>query len=131
MENKLIKSILAALGVISVLVTAVFAANEANEPKHGGKVVETSGHHVVEFVASGDSIEVYVTHDNGNPEDTKDAKATATILAGGKKEEIALTPAAANSFRGLTASEIGPGTVVVVTLTLPGHKPEQARVKLD
>jgi hypothetical protein len=128
----LIKPVFATLGVTALLVMAALARDHPpSEPKHGGIVVETSGHHFVELVASGDSIEVYVTHDDGEAEDTQDAKATATILAGGKKQDIALAPAGLNSLKGSGVSGLGPGAVVVVTLTLPGHKPEQARFTLD
>jgi len=58
--------------------------------KHGGKVVE-SGHHHLEVVTKDGAIEVYVDGEYGKPEDVKDAKAKATILSEGKKEDVVLS----------------------------------------
>ena len=69
--------------------------------------------------------------DDGDAEDVKDAKAKATILSEGQKQEIELVPDPANFLRGTGSFKATKGTTIVVTLTMPGHKPEQARVKLD
>ena len=123
------KIILAALAVV-LTAGLVLAADPALKPKHGGKIAPT-GHHLIELVANGRSLEVYVTHENGEPEDVKDAKASATVLAGGKTAQIPLSPADGNALKGASELDIGPGAVVVVTLTMPRHKPEQVRFKLD
>lgn len=126
------KCILAILVAMSAAIAPAFAAGEsANEAKHGGKVVKTNGHHLVEVVADGNSIDVYVSHDDGEAQDVKEAKATATVLSGGKTQQITLIPGEGNWFKGLGTAEIGPGAIIVVTFTLPRHKPEQARIKLD
>jgi hypothetical protein len=123
----MLKFILTAF-VVMLAPALTLVGDSAREPKHGGKVAETSGgHHLVELVPNGRSIDVYVTHDDGEPEDVKDAKASATILAGGKSEQIALSPGEANSLKGAGELDIGTGAVVVVTLTMPRHKPEQVR----
>jgi hypothetical protein len=123
--------LVALLGAI-VAATAPSLAHEgsAHTGKHGGKVVDT-GHHHVEIVAKDGAIEVYLEHDDGKAEDVKDAKASATVLSAGKTEVIALTPDAGNFLKGSGAFTAGKGTTIVVTLTMPGHKPEQARIKLD
>lgn len=128
-ETRMLKSIFVAL--VAVAAPALALAAEPAKPKHGGRVVETSGHHLLELVTDGRAIAVYVTHDDGEPEEVKDAKASATVLAGGKTEKIELSPQDPNVLKGSGALEIGPGAVVVVTLTMPRHKPEQARFKLD
>ena len=61
------KIILAALAVV-LTAGLVLAADPALKPKHGGKIAPT-GHHLIELVANGRSLEVYVTHVNGEPED--------------------------------------------------------------
>jgi hypothetical protein len=126
----MLQTIFAAFALIAAPALAL-AAEPAKESKHGGKVVETSGDHLLELVTDGRSIEVYVTHEDGKAEEVKDAKASATVLAGGKTEKIELAPGDANSLKGSGELEIGPGAIVVVTLTMAGHKPEQARFKLD
>lgn len=126
----MLKAILAAI-VLAFAPGVTIAADATLAPKHGGTVVATNGHHLLELVTSGRTIAVYVSHEDGEPQDAKDAKAAATILAGGKTEKIELSPGDGNSLKGAGTLEIGPGAVVVVTLTLPKHKPEQARFKLD
>jgi hypothetical protein len=101
-----------------------------HDPKHGGVVVH-SGHHHLELVASGASIELFVTNEEGGTEDIAAATASATVLAGGKTELVKLTPAGANSLKGLRNSSEGEIAAVVVSLTMPGHEPEQVRFKLD
>jgi hypothetical protein len=113
---------------------AAIAASDASlavEAKHGGKVVETSGHHFIELVAGDGTLEVHVMHDDGNSENVADATGTATVLSGGKKEEIALVASGNVSLKGSGSFKRTPGTIIVVTLKMPGHKPEQARFKLD
>jgi hypothetical protein len=119
------------LVLLVVLATVVLhRAGFAAEAKHGGKVVETSSHHLVELVASDGVLEVHVMHDDGTPETVAKATGTATILSGGKKQEIALV-AGDSSLKGSGSFKPGPGTIIVVTIKTPGHKPEQARFKLD
>jgi FlaG/FlaF family flagellin (archaellin) len=97
---------------------------------HGGVLAETSGHHHLELVAADGSLQVYVTHTDGKPQDVKDAKAAATVLSQGKTERVELMPKRDNLFAGAGNFTAGAGTVVVITLTLPDHKPEQARFEL-
>lgn len=98
--------------------------------KHGG-VVEHSGHHHLELVAKGNTIELYVTNEDGKEEDVAAAKATATVLADGKTEQVALAPASANGLKGTGGFNAGAGTTIVISLTMPEHETEQVRFKLD
>ncbi|WP_295555850.1 hypothetical protein [uncultured Hyphomicrobium sp.] len=98
--------------------------------KHGG-IVEHTGHHHLELVAKGGALELYVTHEDGDAEDASAAKATATVLADGKTEQVTLTPAGGNGLKGSGGFNAGKGTTVVISLTMPGHEPEQVRFKLD
>lgn len=98
--------------------------------KHGG-VIEHTGHHHLELVAKGGTLELYVTHEDGDAEDASAAKASATVLADGKTEQVTLTPAGGNVLKGSGSFNAGKGTTVVVSLTMPDHEPEQVRFKLD
>ncbi|WP_072396316.1 hypothetical protein [Hyphomicrobium sp. CS1GBMeth3] len=98
--------------------------------KHGG-IVEHTEHHHFELVAKGGTLELYITHEDGDAEDTSRAKATATVLADGKTEQVALAPAGGNALKGSGGFNAGKGTTVVVSLTMPDHEPEQVRFKLD
>ena len=116
----------AALAAGSVLA----AEKHSHAGKHGGKLVE-SGHHHVEIVAKDGSLEVYVNDEDGKPEDIADANASAAVLSEGKKIDVVLAPDAANFLKGTGTFKAVKGTTVVVTLTMPGHQPEQSRIKLD
>lgn len=101
-----------------------------HEAKHNGIVVH-SGHHHLELVATGGTLDLYVTHEDGKEEDVSAAKATATVLADGKTEVVTLAPATGNALKGSGSFNAAKGTTVVVSLTLPGHATEQARFKID
>ncbi len=98
--------------------------------KHGG-VVEHSGHHHLELVAKGSEIQLYVTNEEGKDEDTAAAKASATVLADGKTEQVTLASAGGNLLKGTGGFNAGSGTTVIVSLTMPDHETEQVRFKLD
>ncbi|MEQ1653564.1 MAG: hypothetical protein ABL897_13835 [Hyphomicrobium sp.] len=109
---------------------AIAAEKHVHTGKHGGKIIE-SGHHHVEIVAKDGVLELHVNGEDMQPEDVKDAKATAAILFDGKKEDITLAADPANYLKGTGAFKAAKGTIIVVTLTMPGHTPEQARLKID
>lgn len=123
---------LAALALTAPLhaVRALAEEGHSHHGEHGGKVVE-SGHHHVEIVAKDGAIEVYVNGDDGKPEDIAGAKATAAVLSEGKKHDVTLTAGAGNFLTGAGDFKAAKGTTIVVTLTMPGHEPEQSRIKLD
>jgi len=114
----------------STLHAALAAGEHHHEGKHGGLMGDTSGHHHVVLIAEGQSITLYVLHDDGEFEAIAKAKATATILSGGTTEKVSLI-ADGNALKGKGDAILRKGDTVVITLTMPGHKPEQARFKLD
>lgn len=116
---------------LTLTFNAYSETNHSHGAKHGGLVVPTTGHHNAELVASDGLLQVYLTDHDGGPEDVKDAKATATVLSGGQKTQVTLGPDKGNLLKGAGDFKAGPGTVIVITLTMPDHKPEQARFKLD
>lgn len=111
--------------------SAFSETDHSHEAKHGGLVAPTSGHHNAELVAADGLLQLYLTDHDGDPEDVKNAKATATVLSGGQKTQVTLAPDKENLLKGAGDFKAGPGTVIVITLTMPDHKPEQARFKLD
>ncbi len=121
---------LALLLTLTTLYSALAAGEHHHEGKHGGMMGDTNGHHHVELIAEGQSMTLYVLHDDGELESIAKAKATATVLSGGKTEKIDLIPDG-DAMKGEGNAVLGKGDTVVITLTMPGHKPEQARFKLD
>lgn len=125
------KSTALVLGTLLTLASPAFADGEhSHASKHGGTVVE-SGHHHLEVVTKDGAIEIYVEGEYGKPEDVKDAKAKATILSEGKKVDVVLSPDDTNALKGTGSFKATKGTIIVITLTMPGHDPEQVRIKLD
>ena len=114
------------------LASAEEGHDEAHDhgPAHNG-IVAHSGHHHLELVAVGGTIDLYVTHEDGDAEDVSGAKATATVLADGKTEVVTLAPATGNALKGTGSFNAAKGTTVVVSLTMPGHQTEQVRFKLE
>jgi hypothetical protein len=105
------------------------SGDHAHTGSHGGRVVE-SGHHHLEVVAKDGVLEIHVTDEDMKSQDVTGAKATAAVLSGGEKEDITLT-LDAGVLKGRGTFKAVKGTTIVVTLTMPGHKAEQARIKLD
>lgn len=125
----MIRNALFAAFLVAAPATAWAGGDHDHVGKHGGKVVE-SGHHHVELVAKDGEITLYVLGEDDKPEDVKAAKATATVLSGGKSSTVAFTPGDSGVFTG-KGDFIAKSATVVVTLTMPDHKPEQAKFKLD
>lgn len=115
---------------LTLTMSALAAEDHVHKGKRGGLFAE-SGHHHLELIAKDGSLELYVEGEDGKPEDIVEAKATATVLSDGKKEEIKLSVDAGNFLKGSGTFKAAKGTTIIVTLTMPGHKPEQARFKLD
>ncbi len=113
------------LFLAAALTLALPAHAHDAKPMHGGKVVDAGGHHL-ELVAKDGTLTLHVRDAADKPEAVKDAKATATVLSGGKQEVVTLTPGA-TSLSGKGTLPIAKGTRVVVSLTMPGHKAIQAR----
>ena len=117
-------------GAVMLMFTLpVMAQSHDHSAKHGGIIVE-SGHHHLEVELKDGTIEVHVTGEDGGAEDIAGAKASATILSGGKTETITLT-ADGEALKGTGSFTAGKGTVAVITLSMPDHPTEQARVQID
>lgn len=99
----------------------------AHQAQHGGQVVVAGGHHHLELVAKDGEITLYVRDEDHKPDTTKGLTATATVLTGGKQVTVKLEPQEGNVMKGKGAFVVAKGMRVVVSLTLPEHKPVTAR----
>ncbi|MBC7799115.1 MAG: adenylosuccinate synthase [Gemmatimonadaceae bacterium] len=106
--------------------SAAFAHGPAPSAAHGGTIAETSTHYWVELVMSGDRIAAYVVDDGGKPIASAQLGGKATVLAGGKRQEVALQPAEGNSLAGKLAGPVQGRATTVLQLTVDG-KPTQVR----
>ena len=98
--------------------------------EHGGIVVD-AGHHHLEVLAKDGVLEVHVEGEDGKPESVAGAKATAAVLSDGKKVDVELAPSGDHTLKGSGDFKAGKGTVIVLTLRMPDHEPDQVRLKLD
>ena len=73
------------------------------------------------------AVMVYVTDHAGKKMQTAGASGTATILAGKLKASAILTPDGDNRMKGVAKYAAIPDVKVLVSITLPGVKPEQTR----
>lgn len=98
--------------------------------QHGGVVAE-SGHHHLELVAKDGTLTLYIGGEHDAAETVSKASATAAVLSEGKKVDVELKPDGEGALTGTGAFKAAKGTVVVLTLKMPDHDPEQVRLKLE
>ena len=93
---------------------------------HGGVVAESSGEQWVELVVHGDQMTAWVLDEDRKPAPGAQLGGKATVLAGGKREEVALAPGEANSLSGKLATPVSGKMTAVLQLTV-GGKPATVR----
>ena len=105
-------------------------AHGPEQGPNGGQVQDLAGHHV-ELVMQGDEIVLYLFGAQNEPVAAEGVVATATVLArGAQPETVSLQPAGSNVLRGRGKLVEQPGLKVVVSLTLPGRRPQIGRYAL-
>ena len=100
-------------------------AHETTGP-NGGRVVDAGNLHV-ELVASGKSVNVFVTDANDKPVPAADFKGTAILVVDGKALRVPLAPAKDNRLTGAAQVEIPDAAKGAVQLQLPGGGTVQGR----
>lgn len=95
-------------------------------PAHGGIVAEATGEHWVELVVAGDRVTAWVSDEHNNPIPSARLGGKATVLVGGKREEVALAQGEGNSLSGKLAAVPPARLTTVLALTING-KPAQVR----
>ena len=108
-----------------VLATATYADERGVGP-NGGQVKDKGKHHV-ELVVKENALTVYVTGAKDAKVSTKGASGSATVLSGKNTSSVKLEPAGENVLAGAGKFESAPGMKVVISFTLPGQNPAQAR----
>jgi hypothetical protein len=110
---------------LGLIVANAYAHGPGRGP-NGGQMQDLAGGHV-ELVALDNAIVVYLFDAENKPMPAQGVVATATVLAQGRQEIIALQPAEGNVMQGRGAFAAQPGLKVVVSLTLPGQRPQLGR----
>ena len=114
--------------LLASFVLAPFAA-VAHEPRrgpNGGQKVDIGSNHA-ELVAEGKTLRLFLFDGADQPIPAAGATAQAVILAGGRQATVALAPVGDNVLAGSGDFMAVRGMRAVVTLTLPGQRPAQAR----
>ena len=94
--------------------------------RNGGQVKDAGKYHL-ELVVKGAALTVYVTGAKDAKVATKGATSGATVLAGKNTSTVKLEPSGENALAGSGSFQPAPDMKVVVSVTLPGQSPIQAR----
>ena len=121
------KQLLSSFFALLVLASGSIGFNTAlahggTQPEHGG-IVQLVGDLSFELVPAADHVELWV-EDDGEEVTSADLAAKLTIVDGGAKSEVALTPAGGNKFEA-KGVKIGKGAKVTALLTL---KDKQSKI---
>lgn len=122
---------------LAILATTAFAHTDeyldTQQAPNGGQL-RMAGIYHFELVVAKDSKEaqdnpvvVYVADHAGTKVSTAGAKGTVTILSGKTKTTVSLAPDGDNRLKGVGTYALTPEMKAVVSITLPGKPPEQAR----
>lgn len=115
-------AVLAALS----LAPASVRAHEPRRGPNGGQKVDIGQNHA-ELVAQGNTLRLFLFDGADRPVPAAGATAQAVVLAGGRQATIPLAAAGGNLLQGSGDFTAARGMRAVVTLTLPGQRPAQAR----
>ena len=112
--------------VLALALAPAVHADERGVGPNGGQVKDAGKNHV-ELVVKDNALMLYVTGAKDAKVATKGATGSATVLSGKNTTSVKLEPAGENALAGAAKFETAPGMKVVVTLTLAGENPVQAR----
>lgn len=112
--------------VLALALAPATYADERGAGPNGGQVKDAGKHHV-ELVVKDNALTLYVTGAKDAKVATKGASGSATVLSGKNTTSVKLEPVGENALAGAGKFETAPGMKVVVSLTLPGQNPVQAR----
>ena len=122
----LLKRALALLALALLALASVTFADERAKGPNGGQIKDAGKHHL-ELVVEENALTVYVTGAKDAKVATKGASGSATVLAGKGTSNVKLEPSGENALAGSGSFKPAPDMKVVVSVTLPGQPPVQAR----
>ncbi len=115
--------------VLSAMLFAYPASASADGPTigpHGGQVKDAGKYHL-ELVVKDTVLTVYVIGNKDAKVATKGASGNATVLVGKGTSNVKLEPSGEYALAGSGGFQPAPDMKVVVSVTLPGQPPVQAR----
>ncbi len=93
---------------------------------HGGQLKMAGPYHL-ELVVKPGLVEVYVTDHGDKQIASQGGRGSVTLLSGGKKTLVKLSPAGGNLLQGKGSFQIKPDMKAVVSVMMPGQPAQQAR----
>lgn len=124
----MLKPIIAALAIALSAPALAHSDSKFTKGPNGGHLVDAGGgaQHW-ELVASGGELTLYVTDPEEKPIDTAGGTASAQVLAGGQKADVALSPAGGNILKGSGGFTAVKGMKVILKTQMVGGASYQAR----
>jgi len=115
--------------MIATMLLCLSFATRADGPTIGpnGGQVRDAGKYHLELIVKDTALTVYVTGNKDAKVATKGATGSATVLAGKGTSNVKLEPSGENALAGSGSFQAAPDMKVVVSVTLPGQSPLQAR----
>ena len=115
--------------VLTAVLLAASLSARADGPAIGpnGGQIRDAGKYHLELVVKDSALRVYVTGSKDAKVATKGATGTATVLAGNSTSNVKLEQSGENALAGSGGFQPAPDMKVVVSVTLPGQAPIQAR----
>jgi len=115
--------------VLAAVLSACSVSASADEPAIGpnGGQVKDAGKYHLELVVKDAALAVYVASKKDAKVATKGATGSATVLAAKVTSNVKLEPSGENALAGSGSFQPAPDMKVVVSVTLPGQSPIQAR----
>lgn len=120
------KSITAVVAALLLAHPLLAIADGPTIGPNGGQLRDAGKHHM-ELVVKGTALTVYVTDGKHAKVATKGATGSATVLVGKGTSRVALEPSGDSALAGSGSFQPAPDMKVVVSVTLPGQAPLQAR----
>ena len=112
--------------LVGLFLTLTAQAHGEHPAQHGGQVIE-AGDDVLEWVAQENAF--YLSDHDGKDISTAGASGKLIAVGGGTKTTAALTPAGGNRLNLSALLPTGNDVKAVISITLPGHAPIQARLE--
>lgn len=115
--------------ILATILVAYQVSAGADGPAIGpnGGQVRDAGKYHLELVVKDTALTVYVSGNKDAKVATKGATGSATVLAGKTSSSVKLEPRGENALAGSGGFQPVPDVKVVVSVTLPGQPPVQAR----
>lgn len=100
--------------------------DHAKRGTNGGEVADAGPYHL-ELVVKDQAIALYVLDEKNRKVAVDSAKATATVMSGGGRTTVSLTPAGDNVLKGSGKFQSKEDMRVLVSISIGGKEAQQAR----